>query len=62
MVRMMDPTPDYPNGRMLYYDQHGNPLDRQGVGGKPREDWHHDLGGSDGPLPGCRDWYDRLNN
>lgn len=61
MVRIMNPTPDAPNGRIIYYGPKGNPLDRYGVGGKPRSKWHHEIG-EEGPMPGYKEWFNRLND
>lgn len=60
MVRIMDPNNRYPKGYVVYYGPKGNPLDRFGVGGKPRADWHHGL--DNDPPPGFVDWFKRLNN
>jgi hypothetical protein len=59
MVRIMDPTNDYPNGYVVYYGSDGNPLDRFGVGGKPRADWHHELGQGE-PMPGYIEWLNEM--
>lgn len=50
MIRIMDPTSQYPSGYMRYYNQHGQPLD---VLGKPGSQaiTHIPLD-YQGPIPG----------
>ena len=64
MVRIMEPTNRYPDGYIVYYDSNGNPLDLNGVGGKPRADWHHGLDNltKGQPMSGYVNWYNEMLN
>ena len=49
MIRIMDPTPQYPSGYVRYYNQHGQPLDVFGNPGS-RATTHIPLD-YEGPIP-----------
>ncbi|MBV8527086.1 MAG: hypothetical protein JOZ75_02090 [Candidatus Dormibacteraeota bacterium] len=59
MVRIMDPTPRYPDGYLRYYNDEGagQPLDALGAPGS-RAASHHALDG--GPIPGYYKWLARF--
>lgn len=50
MIRIMEPTANYPNGYARYYNERGQPLDRSGKPG-PYDATHHPEDSS-GPLLG----------